>query len=181
MSKSDVSSLGWSQRFALIDRYTPSDAQICQAFGVSSDELSTARDLRASGTFAPDATLPVDDYAEVFGGEVTTASTKPSARKGSKKATSHSKGSKNAAPATATKATKSPKKRGRQGSKIVNAFKAIPATPVAAETFATDHGISLAVLRQSKRFDKTGLDGAVRVKKDRESGTLMIWREATAA
>lgn len=83
-------------------------------------------------------------------------------------------------PMTATKPSRIriPKKRGRKGDKIINAFRNIPSTPTDAESFADIHGISIGVLRQIKRFDKTGLPGTVKVRKN-TSGILMIWRDDT--
>ena len=63
-------------------------------------------------------------------------------------------------------------------SKIITAFRNVPEHPVEAEPFAETHGISVAVLRQIKRFDKTGLPGKVKVRKDHR-GVLMIWRDDT--
>lgn len=164
---SNENSLGWSDRFALIDKYTPSDDQICTAFGVNSDELATARELRTAGTFSAVSTIDVDAFANIFGGTGVTTHTKPT--------------TKSVSPTTATKRVKTPKKRGRQGTKIVEAFTAVPASPTSVEAFATDHNVSIAVLRQSRRFDKTGITGNIKVKKDKESGTLMIWRDAPSA
>lgn len=84
-------------------------------------------------------------------------------------------------PTTATKPIVSPKKRGRQGSNVINAFTAVPTTPVLINAFRANHDVSVAVLRQAKRFDKTGLSGTVRVKKDKATGHLMIWRDIPAS
>ena len=172
MSNDKINTLNWSDRFALIDKYNPADEVICQALNVSPDELDTARDLRQSGNFQAASEINLDDYDDVFTG--VTVTTKP-ARK--RKPTSHAKPTTDETPQTATKAVKEPKKRGRKDSKISEAFLAIPAEAVPAEQFATDHSVSLAVLRQSRRFDKSGL-GPVRVKKDKDTKQLMIWREA---
>lgn len=81
---------------------------------------------------------------------------------------------------------KQQKRRGRKGSKIENAFKAIPVEPIPAEQFASEHNVSLAVLRQSKRFD-TVSEGTVHIRKvptgkmdanDKKIKQLMIWRSA---
>jgi hypothetical protein len=80
-------------------------------------------------------------------------------------------------PITATKPRKVPKKRGPKSRKIITAFRKIPSYPVDAERFASDNGISMSVLRQVKRFDKTGFGGQVKLRKNRETGNLMIWRE----
>ena len=81
-----------------------------------------------------------------------------------------------AKPQTATKPTSIPKKRGRKGDQVVKAFAAIPATPVDVNKFAADQGVSLHVLRQSKRFDPNPSLGKVRVAKDKATKTLMISR-----
>jgi len=180
--------LNWSDRFALIDRYKPTDENICSALGVSNDELVTARQLRGAGTIQPSTDLKVENYASMFSGMSVAAkaskapvvSSTPAATSKKSTATSHTKsssGKKANAPTTATKAVREPKKRGRKGTNIAEAFVAIPSTPVPVEEFASKNNVSLNVLRQSKRFDKSGTGGAVRVKKDKESGTLMIWRD----
>jgi hypothetical protein len=78
-------------------------------------------------------------------------------------------------PQSASRRIRTPKKRGRKGTKIVEAFQAIPAKPTPAERFAAEHNVSVAVLRQSKRFDSEG-SAPVHVKRDKDSGLLMIWR-----
>ena len=60
----------------------------------------------------------------------------------------------------------------------MNAFSSIPAAPTPVEEFLRTHNISLAVLRQSKRFDQTNL-GPVKVRK--VDGRLMVWRETEGA
>lgn len=176
--------LNWSERFALIDHYKPSDEKICQVFSVSNDELVTAREMRTGGNFVASNSLDVNNFAGNFG--LTASAAKKSSTKASKvpskttkpSSTTHSVNA--ATPTTATMKKAEPKKRGRKGDKIANAFTAIPVTPTPVDTFASTYGVSLAVLRQSKRFDHSGLEGAVRVKKDRETGTLMVWREIEA-
>jgi len=173
--------LNWSERFALIDRYKPSDENICSALNVTTDELVTARHLRSAGTIQVSKDLNVDNYAKMFSGMSVAPTTKaaPAPTRAAKKSTvtTHKKTAGSVAPTTATKAVREPKKRGRKGTKIAEAFIAIPSTPVPVEEFASKNNVSLNVLRQSKRFDKSGTVGAVRVKKDKESGMLMIWRE----
>ncbi len=189
MSNNKLLVEGWSDRFAIIDRYKPNDEQICSAFGVSTDELATARDLRSKGTFTASSTINVDTYSALFSaaGSVTKpVAKKASGSKATATTTTHTKTTPAAKavvtttvskPETSTKTVREPKKRGRKGTKIQLAFAAIPSTPTPAEAFAQQNGVSLAVLRQSKRFDTSGTLGAVRVKKDRESGTLMVWRD----
>lgn len=162
MSKSKT--LTWNDRFALIDHFKPSDDQACTAFGVTDKELSAARGMLAAGALTPTQNIDAKSYSKLFNTGSTTIS-KPSTTSTSVK------------PATATKSIKVPKKRGRKGDKIITAFKAIPSAPTSVDTFAKDNNVSVAVLRQSKRFDKSGVSGQVRVKKDKGSNTLMIWRD----
>ena len=56
------------------------------------------------------------------------------------------------------------KKRGRPGDKIAQAFAAIGSKPTPVTELIAKYGVAEAVLRQGKRFDKTGL-GKVTVKK----------------
>lgn len=177
MSTKSIKAMSWNDRLALLDHYKPSEGLACSALGVTPDELATAREMQASGTFTPTANLDVGAYANLFPANKSPAAGSATSTKAPKRnsgATSIAADK----PATATKPIKAPKKRGRKGDKIVNAFGAIPTSPTPAEDFASKHNVSLAVLRQSKRFDPTPDNGLVRVKKDKESKVLMIWREA---
>lgn len=174
MIKTKQSINGWNDRFALLDYYKPTNTQACEALDVTIDELETARDLRAQKRFSGESTINVEDYADMFAADAALMkSKKPKA----KSATAHVRPKTTAVPPqSATKPIKEAKKRGRKGSNIASAFLAIPTDAISADQFASDHNVSLAVLRQSRRFDKSGL-GPVRVKKDKETGGLMIWRE----
>lgn len=66
---------------------------------------------------------------------------------------------------------------GRPGSKITQAYAAIPYDPTPLESFAEQHDVSIAVLRQHSRFDPFGDKGKVRTGKDLKTGVLMIWRQ----
>lgn len=193
--------LSWNDRFALIDHFRPSDDQVCSAFGLTQDELNTARDLKAAGTFASNPSLDVAQYAGVFnstapvdqivvpmptglGTAVHRVVSKPAPtvdvpRPSTSKqtTTTHTK------PETATRRVKEPQKRGRKGDKITTAFAAIPLTQTPVDDFIKKHGVSLAVLRQSKRF-LAAMDpavakslGKINVRQDKETKQLMIWRE----
>jgi hypothetical protein len=148
-----VSSLSWGQRFALIHAFTPTDEQACTALGVTAQELTTARSLITKGVFQLDTTLNVEPYGVLFG---RVSIERPKIK------------TKNA----------DAKKRGRKGDKILTAFQSITEIPVPAEQFVLEHGISMPVLRQFKRFDQTGLPGMVNVRKDKTTGLLMVWRDA---
>jgi hypothetical protein len=162
--------LSWNDRFALIDHFKPTDEQICTAFHLSADELSVARQLRDQGTFIASQNFDVQKYQNLF---------TPSASQTKSTATIHTK------PETATKKSviKVPQKRGRKGNKIQAAFLAIPTTPMSVESFIKDHNVSVAVLRQSKRFIQSMEPtiqqqiGKINVRLDKESKKLMIWKE----
>lgn len=65
-----------------------------------------------------------------------------------------------------------PPKETLSGGKISNAFKSITEVPVDAKKFAKVHNISIFVLRQSKRFNKT--DSVIYCKQINKK--LMVWR-----
>lgn len=195
--------MGWNDRFAVIAHFKPTDAQVLDAFGVTQDELDTARGLLAQGTFSANTKLDVAQYSNVFTASAAApqATTKPTpaavnpakdvatAQTAVTKTTSAAKLMKAptattyAKPETATKKIKEPQKRGRKGDRIATALAAVPLTQISAEEFSKQHNVSIAVLRQSKRFLEQ-MDPAVRatigkinVRQDKESRTLMIWRE----
>ena len=172
--------LSWNQRWAIVDHYGPTDAQICTAFNVTQGELTSARQLRDAGQFIPDTSVDVDKYAHLFSdADGATSTVSPS-----KKTSTTTTTTKTDKPLTATKKVKEPGKRGRKGNKIKTAFSAIPSKAVPAEEFAAQHNVSIAVLRQSKRFDNQPETGVVHVKKirlneDDDAKTLCIWRSPT--
>ena len=160
MSKS---SLGWGDRLALIDKYEASDEQAAAAFNIPVEEIETARELRSgAGSANMPVNIDLEDFDNPFTTEVAGATSirRPGVRTPAE---------------SATVITPVAKKRGRKGTKINEAFQAIGSDPIDAEEFATARDVSLNVLRQAKRFDRTGL-GKVRVKKI--DGTLMVYRES---
>lgn len=183
--------LSWNDRFALIDYFLPSDAQICVAFGLTQDELDTARDLRSAGTFKNTPNFDYEQHVGIFNvnvpevvapAPVITPITRPkpavvTSVRPQPTATVHAK------PECATRRIKEPQKRGRKGDKIIRALQAVPTSPIPVDSFIAEHGVSLAVLRQSKRFIE-GMDagtaktiGRVNVRQDKTTRQLMIWRE----
>jgi uncharacterized metal-binding protein len=175
--------MSWSDRFALIEALKPNDAQVCASFGLTQDELTTARSLRDAGTFKPTPNFDVTKYANVFttDGAASVATSTPSVGARASKAGSATTFVK---PESASKAAKVPQKRGRKGDKIASALAAVPTAQVSINTFMQQHGVSLAVLRQSKRF-LAKLDpavatkiGTIKVRQDKATKELMIWREA---
>ena len=174
--------LQWGERLKLIDHYQVGDAEACEVFGVELEELSAARGMQIHGNqFPVREDLDIESYRNLFSGTNVTAAVKPTAKSAQKPdKTPPSTSTVIRKPETATKKTPVIKKRGRNGDKIVNAFRAIPHdSPTDAEQFANQHNVSIAVLRQSKRFDKVG-GGVVHVKKDKGTKTLMIWRDTTS-
>lgn len=170
--------MSWADRLALIDHYKPDDEAICMAFGLTKDELETVRGLRMGGTFRASTTLDVAKYPNVFiAGSAPIAANQASTGKGT--ATIHAK------PESASRPKTAPQKRGRKGNKITDALKAVPLTMTPVDQFMAQHDVSLAVLRQSKRFMEKLDDadrkmiGKINVRQDKNSKTLMIWREAT--
>lgn len=173
MSKMNIS---WSDRFALMDHFKPSDEQACAAFGLTKDELDTARSMAAAGTFRATPNLDITRYAHVFTADGSAPVASIPATPGPTNTTF-------AKPESATKRVKVPQKRGRKGDKIAIALQAVPMTAVPVDQFIAQHGISLAVLRQSKRF-LSKLDpavaaqiGKVNVRQDKATKQLVIWRE----
>lgn len=176
--------MSWNDRFALIDAYNPSTSSICNAFNLSPNELKTAQALRVAGTFAPNKKLDTNKFKGLFvnvpeelEAPVVLPTTYPTSPKvGTTQIT--------APPETATKkvVVKIPQKRGRKGDKITQALLAVTNEPIVIDNFVRDHGVSLAVLRQSKRFieqmskDDIQKVGKIVVKQNKEK-VLMIWRE----
>lgn len=180
-----MATLSWADRFALMDHFNPSDDQACAILSVTPNELSTARELRAAGTFAPNTGLNVNDFAEHFANSPTANASTPTVPA---PATTAAPTKKPAAesfvkPESAGKRAAVPKKRGRKGDKIQQALLAVPKQPVPIETFMQTHGVSLAVLRQAKRFAAQHGDefaktvGTVNVRQDKATKVLMIWKD----
>lgn len=154
----DLTSLNWSDRFELINQYELTDDQVLDTFDVSDDEYNTAKELLSNQTIMPNPTVEVLEYKEFFGKDPIKNPTNKNADK------------------SASKIIRPPKKRGKKGDKIVKAFESIGTTPVEVQTVMDTYKVSLAVLRQSKRFDPTNL-GTVHVKQDKETSKLVIWRD----
>ena len=157
--------MSWNDRFALIDFYKPSLEQITKFLEVTSDELEFATEMRQNGYFEASSDLDVNKYDGIFTGTMVEPEVTDK-------------------PITATKKfkIKVKKKRGRKGDKITSAFAAIPTTPVDVISFSKQYGISVPVLRQSKRF-LSNMDqefvksiGTINVRKDKVTKKLVIWR-----
>lgn len=181
--------ISWNDRFALIDYFLPSDAQACVAFGLTQDELDTARDLRSAGTFKSSSDVDFGQFEGIFNVVVPEVQApppvmvRPVIAKPAPVARPQPTTSVHTKPETATRRVKEPQKRGRKGDKITKALQAVPTAPMSVDTFIAEHGVSLAVLRQSKRFIE-GMDaatakaiGRVNVRQDKNTRQLMIWRE----
>lgn len=144
------SSLSWADKLVLVQKYNLTTAEACTAFGVTDRELNVAKNLQTRGIFAP-TDLNTEIYSDFFGklrsGEIDNT------------------------------ATKTFKPKGVRPSKITQAFESITNMPQPVSSVVDTFGVSLAVLRQSKRFDKAN-SGQVHIRKDKETGILMVWRES---
>lgn len=169
--------ISWAERLALIEHFKPTIQESCALFAVTPDEITTAQEMAAKGTFAVSKNVDFAKYASYFKTTpaVTGAVVVPSQ-------TTHSEPAAFAKPETATKRVAVPKKRGRKGDKIQNALLAVPTTPVDINTFMQQQGVSLAVLRQAKRFAAVHGEqfvqqvGTINVRQDKATKKLMIWK-----
>lgn len=181
-----INELGWGERLALVDHFDASDDAACAAFNCTADELATARELAGEGHFGIGEEFDPDMFDNVFASvqvQVQVPDNATSVKRPTRKRARANTESANTPEANTTDANTeaAPKKRGRKGSKIANAFAAVPSEPTDAEAFAAEHNVSLNVLRQGKRFDSEELiaeRGRVRIRKI--DGNMMIFREAPA-
>jgi len=85
-------------------------------------------------------------------------------------------------PKSRYKKKENPLKRGPKTNKVLEAFTKVPHDPMPLDSFSEETGVSIGVLRQAKRFDKSGLPGVVHIHRlylnpDDEKKTTTIWRE----
>lgn len=168
-----LTSLSWTARLTIIERYDLTDAEAIANFGVSLEELNMAKEFKQDGVipFKTDPNLDVEQYSTML---VRDSITNPKSQKAPTMNESETTTKK---PHKATSAIKNPSKKvGHKGTKIAAAFNTIGLDPISVDTLMSQTGVSLAVLRQANRFDKTG-GGPVRVRKDKTTGVLMVWRE----
>jgi nickel-dependent lactate racemase len=156
-----MSSMSWNDRFALIDYYKPTDEQVIKTMSVSAAELATARELRRMKVFIPNHSFDVERFGNPFDGSrnavVNNNITKDIPRK------------------NVSCIVREERKRGRKGNKIATAFANIPHVPTSIEDFSKRHGVSIPVLRQSRRFGPEMAE-KIHVRKDKNTGVVMIWR-----
>lgn len=179
-SPKPITQLSWSDRFSIIAAAKEeipevTEEDILKVFSVDKDEYAMAAECLKDGVFKLNAQIDAAFYIPYFRGEVPEFPELPARVR--------------TLPEVVSKATtpeerllfasKPQKKSGRTGNNISRAFSAIPTVAVPVEEFAAKHRVSLAVLRQYKRFDKTG-KGQVNVRKDKETGVIMIWRSTDA-
>ncbi len=183
--KRDITTISWDDKFSLLDRFNPSDEVACAAFDVTLEELNTARRLRAAGTLTSNPDLQTNEFAEHF--IVNQNDSKPVVwpipiAPNNPTLTDATFLVKPAETATKKIVIKAPQKRGRKGDKITKALMQVTNTPQSVDEFTKTHGVSVAVLRQAKRFIATmsaediTTVGKIVVKQDKEK-VLMIWRE----
>ena len=150
--KHNVQSLSWTQARSLIEHYQPSEQKISEVFGISPNQI------KHLDIFKPDPTFDVTPYYPLFEGNSTSIANPT----GGGRVDSY--------------LIKAKKPRGRPGNRIITAFRNIPSEPTDVKAFAAKWQVSISVLRQSLRFDKTGLPGKVHVRLSKD-GILVIWRD----
>jgi hypothetical protein len=173
---STFNELGWNERFAIIDALNPTDEQIMAALDIDRSELKAARDMRAAGALVANlGDINPQDYAAELASAASAAAATSTTTASTATVATATRTRPDTPPATASKPKREPKKRGRKGTKIQDAFAAIGTDPVPLDEFATRFSVSTNVLRQAKRFDRTGVTGRVRVKL--VNGVQSIFRE----
>jgi len=150
--KHNIQSLSWTQVRSLINHYEPSEQKISEVFGI------TPKQIKHLDIFKPDPVFDVTPYYPIFE-DNSISIANPS---GVGRVDSY--------------LSKAKKPRGRPGNKIITAFRNIPNEAIDVKAFAAKWSVSVSVLRQSLRFDKTGLTGKVHVRLSKD-GILVIWRD----
>ena len=64
----------------------------------------------------------------------------------------------------------------KRSTKIQDAYRQVTIVPVALDQFCEANQVSAATIKQVKRFDKTGMDGRVVIRKDKTLNALVIYR-----
>lgn len=178
-SPKPITQLSWSDRFTIIEAAKAeipeiTEEDILKVFAVDKDDYDMASECLSDGVFKVNNRIDANFYIPYFRGEVPEY---PDAEPRSRTLPVPEEFD----PEKRQQfASKNKKPAGRRGNNISRAFAAIPSTPVPVEEFAKKHQVSLAVLRQYKRFDKEG-KGQVNVRKDKELGVVMIWRSDDAS
>lgn len=166
-----VGQLSWADRFGIVVAMEaqPTDDDICRVFKVSHDELVTARQLFDDGIIKVNPRINHEFYTLFFKGET------PEFPKAIQRTRTLPLPPDNEERRLFASQNKVVRPRGRKSNNIDLAFKAIPTTPIDVDKFAEKNHVSVAVLRQHKRFDK--YDGTVFVRKNKDTGITEVWRE----
>lgn len=169
-----INQLSWADRFGIVERMdeTPSNADICRVFKVTEDELGQARELLDRGVLRTNPRVNHEFYSLFFKGQT------PEFPKVTQRVRVLPLPPDNEERRLFASQNKAVRPRGRKSNNIDLAFKAIPTTPTDVEKFAEKHRVSVAVLRQHKRFDKCS--GTVFVRKNKDTGITEVWREAAS-
>lgn len=170
-----ITQLSWADRFGIIAKMEeqPTDADVCRVFKVSQDELDTARQCLNEGIFRINTNVNHQFYELFFKGET------PEFPKTVQRVRVLPLPVDNEERRLFASQNKVVRPRGRKSNNIDLAFKSIPTAPMDVNTFIEKYRISLAVLRQHKRFDK--YPGTVFVRKNKETGVTEVWRETATA
>lgn len=166
-----IAHLSWADRFGILENLTipVTDEDICRVFQVNTQELTVARELRSDGVLRTNPRINHAFYELFFKGEtpefpaatqrVRVLPTPPDMEERRLYASQN----------------KVERPKGRKSNNIDMAFRAIPTVATDVEAFANKNRVSIAVLRQHKRFDK--YPGTVFVRKNKQTGVTEIWRE----
>lgn len=170
-----INQLSWADRFGIVKSMdeSPTDADICRVFKVTETELVTARELLDKGILRTNPRVNTEFYSLFFKGQT------PEFPKTVQRVRVLPLPPDNEERRLFASQNKTVRPRGRKSNNIDLAFKAIPTEACDVEKFADKHRVSVAVLRQHKRFDK--YPGTVFVRKNKETGITEVWREAEVA
>ena len=146
--------LCWPDRFKLIAHYSLNLDEICIAFGCTTRDFKIASDLLHRNVFWVNEDLNVGIYSQYF---------------------TRLRNNELGSTPTPVKAPRAPR-----SSKIEDAFAAITTERKPITYFTDTFGISAAVLRQGRRFDRTG-GGRICIRKNKEDGLMYVWRDSAEA
>lgn len=172
-----IAHLSWADRFGILHKmsFVPKDDDICRIFRVDANELHLARICLRDHVFRVNTRIHGEFYERLFKGEEVEF---PPFRNTRERTYPEFSEEDRVLFASRREEQKS-KQKVRRSNNIDIAFKNIPTEPTPVEPFAEKYRVSIAVLRQHKRFDKVQT-GPVYVRKNKDTGVIEIWRDVTA-
>lgn len=169
-----IAHLSWADRFGILHKMPqlPTDDEICRVFRVDYNELHLARICLRDRVFRVNTQINSELYERLFNGEEVEFPPFPSQRT----RTYPEFNEEDRVLFASRREEKKAKQKVRRSNNIDIAFKNVPTVPTPVEPFAEKYRVSVAVLRQHKRFDKVQT-GPVFVRKNKETGVIEIWRD----